>query len=157
MSILNTQRGSLSELADINNEIIPLKALAKRELASIYGLTGKVYTPHIDAYMQECIKKADILASLKKQNLLPLSKVEVISSALDNLHKRAKKHAVFEYEGNNYKRLFLPLKLSKSGKTVRQWAKVWMLQHPNGRNDSSWENEIREIWPTYFLIRTIDI
>ena len=42
----------MRDLTDINLELEPLKALADRELASIYGLTGMVYTPHIDAYMQ---------------------------------------------------------------------------------------------------------
>ena len=57
----------MRDLTDINQELLPLKALADRELASIYGLTGKVYTPHIDAYMLVSIKKAEILASLKTQ------------------------------------------------------------------------------------------
>ncbi|MDX2367112.1 MAG: hypothetical protein QNK36_01685, partial [Colwellia sp.] len=84
----------ISELNDINNDIIPLKELADRELASIYGLTGMIYTPHLDAYMQVCIKKAEILACLKKQKILPLSEVELVSTTLDSLHKRAKNNAI---------------------------------------------------------------
>lgn len=157
MSKLDDKLHVISELTDVNNELIPLKEIADRELSSIYGLTGVVYTPHLDAYMQVCIKKAEILACLKRQAILPLSKVELVSTALDNAHKRAKNHAVVEYEGEHYERLYLPLKLSKSGKIVQKWARIWLLQHVNGTVDPHWESQIREVWPTYFLIRTINL
>lgn len=147
----------ISELTDINNELIPLKKIADRELASIYGLTGMVYTPHIDSYMQVCIKKAGILACLKEQKLLPLSEVELTTTALNELHSRARNRTIVEYEGSNYERRFLPLKLSKSGKNVQKWAKYWLLLSPDGKVDSGWQNEVREIWPQYFLIRVIDM
>ncbi|MFT5788755.1 MAG: hypothetical protein ACI8SJ_000862 [Shewanella sp.] len=156
MSKIDDKYHVISELNDINNELIPLKEIADRELASIYGLTGMVYTPHLDHYMQVCIKKAEILACLKRQKVLPLSKVELISSALDGLHQRVKNHAVVEYKGNHYERRFLPLKLSKSGKNVQKWAKVWLLLFTDGTVDLNWESEVREIWPTYFLIRGAD-
>jgi hypothetical protein len=147
----------ISELNDINDQLIPLKEIADRERVSIYGLTGMVYTPHIDTYMQVSIKKAEILACLKRQKILPLSEVELITIALDTLHKRAKSNAIVEYKGSNYQRRFSPLKLSKSGKVVQKWAKFWLLQLSNEKIDPSWENQVREIWPTYFLIRTIDL
>ncbi|MFQ3209907.1 MAG: hypothetical protein ACI9HU_001409, partial [Colwellia sp.] len=37
----------ISELYDINEQLMPLKVLADRERRAIYGLTGMVYTPHI--------------------------------------------------------------------------------------------------------------
>lgn len=157
MSKLTPKLHNIGELYDINEKIIPLKALADRERTSIYGLTGMVYTPHIDDYMQASIKKAEILACLKKQGIIPLTEVELISTALDFLHKRAKNNAVVEYDGNSYQRRFSPLKLSKSGKVVRTWARYWFLQLPSGRVDPKWESQVREIWPTYFLIRAIDI
>jgi len=147
---------SLAELNNINVELLPLKELANRELSSIYGLTGMVYTPHIDAYMKVCVQKAAILSSLKKQGILPLSSVEQISSILDNLHKKVRNRTIVNYEGNNYQRRFTPLKLSKSEKNVRTWAKFWLLQLPNGKVDPCWESQVREIWPEYFLIRTIN-
>tara|TARA_R110001632_G_scaffold38665_5_gene97241 strand:- start:106 stop:549 length:444 start_codon:yes stop_codon:yes gene_type:complete len=147
----------MRDLTDINQELSPLKALADRELASIYGLTGMVYTPHIDAYMQVCLKKSEALACLKVQGYLPLSEVEIITTALDMLHKGARNNTVFEYQGNEYKRRYSPLKLSKSGKNVQKWAKFWLLQLPNGKVDPNWEREVREIWPSYFLIRTIEM
>ncbi|WP_114325608.1 hypothetical protein [Candidatus Colwellia aromaticivorans] len=147
----------ISDLNDINTELIPLKELADRELASIYGLTGMIYTPHLDAYMQVCIKKAEILACLKKQKILPLSEVELISAALDSIHKRVKNNAIVEYKGNNYQRRFSPLKLSKSGKSVQKWAKYWLLQLSDEKIDPDWDSQVREIWPTYFLIRTVDL
>jgi hypothetical protein len=147
----------ITELYDINKQIIPLKALADRERASIYGLTGMVYTPHIDDYMQVSIKKAAILSCLKRQGILDLSAVELTSTALDNLHMRVKNNTVVEYEGSCYKRRFAPLKLSKSGKVVQKWAKYWLLQSANGDVDSNWESQVREIWPSYFLIRSVDL
>lgn len=157
MSKLNNKLHIISELHDINNQLTPLKEIADRELVSIYGLTGMIYTPHIDAYMKVCIQKAEILACLKKQKILPLSKVELISAALDSMYKRIKNNTVVEYNGNNYQRRFLPLKLSKSGKSVQKWAKFWLLQLSDEKIDPYWESQVREIWPTYFLIRTIDV
>ena len=147
----------ISELYDINRKIIPLKELADRELVSIRGLTGMVYTPYLDDYMQVAIKKAEIVACLKNQKLLPISQVEVIHAELNALHSRARTRSVVEYQGSNYERRFLPLKLSKSGKNVQKWAKVWLLQKSDGRVDPEWESQVREIWPTYYLIRSIDI
>ena len=154
---INKKLHIMSELTEVNQALEPLKALADRELASIYGLTGMVYTPHIDNYMQVSIKKAAILACLKKQGFLALSEVEIISAELDELHKRARSNAVFDYRGNQYKRRFSPLKLSKSGKNVQKWAKFWLLQLPNGKIDPNWERQVREIWPAYFLIRSIEM
>lgn len=157
MSKLNVKLRVISELTHVDNELIPLKKMADRECKATYGLTGMVYRPHLDAYMQGCIKKAEILACLKRQSILPLSTVELISTTLDSMHKRAKNHAIVEYEGEQYKRLFLPLKLSKSGKVVQKWARIWLLLQANREVDSYWESQIREIWPTYFLIRISDL
>ena len=148
---------NISELDDINELIVPLKALADRERAAIYGLTGMVYTPHIDEYMQVSIKKAAILTCLKTQGLLALTEVEVISTVLDSLYKRAKANAVVEYEGKSYQRRFSPLKLSKSGKIVRTWARYWLLKMANEQFDPNWESQVRELWPSYFLIGYIDL
>lgn len=147
----------INDLTDINSELISLKEIADRELASSYGLTGMVYRPHLDAYMERCVKKAEILACLKRQSILPLSKVEIVSEILDNTHKRAKNNTIVEYDGKHYERRFLPLKLSKSGKVIRKWARIWLLQQTNGTVDSQWESQIREVWPTYFLIRMNDL
>ena len=157
MSKLAPQLHSIKELENINEKIVPLKRLADRERAAIYGLTGMVYTPHIDEYMQASIQKAEILACLKQQGILAITEVEIISSALDFLDKRTKNNAVVDYNGQCYQRRFAPLKLSKSGKVVRVWAKYWLLQLSSGRVDPAWESQVREIWPSYFLIRTIDI
>lgn len=145
------------ELNEINKKLNPLKEIADRELASIYGLTGKVYTPHLDIYMQTCIEKAEILACLKRQKIIPLSQVEIISATLEVLHKRVKNHTIVEYQGKKYERRYSPLKLSKSGKNVQKWAKYWLLQLPDGKVDHEWNRQVREIWPTFFLIRTIDL
>ncbi|GHE77589.1 hypothetical protein [Thalassotalea profundi] len=148
---------TLKELDDINQQLVPLKEIADRELASIYGLTGKVYTPHVDRYMQICIEKAEILTCLKKQKIIPVSEVEIISEKLNFLYKSTKNREVIEYNGNQYERRFSPLKLSKSGKNVQKWAKFWLLQLPNGKSDPDWESQVREIWPSFFLIRTIEL
>lgn len=156
MAKLNKKLHVIGELNQINDELIPLKALADRELASIYGLTGMIYTPHIDTYMQFSIKKAEILACLKRQKILPLSEVELISTALNKFHNKAKNLTVVSYKGNHYQRRFLPLKLSKSGKNVQRWAKFWLLQNADGKINSEWESQVREIWPSYFLIRAVN-
>ena len=52
---------SVSDLNNINDEIRPLKELADRELKSIYGLSGEVYTPHIDTYNEVSLRRAKIL------------------------------------------------------------------------------------------------
>ena len=116
-----------------------------------------VYTPHIDDFMQASIKKAAILASLKTQGLMALTEVELITAALDGLHKRARNNVVVEYEGKSYQRRFSPLKLSKSGKVVRTWARYWLLQLPNERADPNWESQVRELWPSYFLIGRVEL
>lgn len=157
MAKLNKKLHLISELNQINDELIPLKELADRELTSIYGLTGMVYTPHIDTYMQFSIKKAEILVCLKRQQILPLSKVELISAALNQLHSKVKNNTVVSYDGSNYQRRFLPLKLSESGKNIQRWAKFWLLQNSDGRINSEWESQVREIWPTYFLIRAVNL
>ncbi|WP_019028667.1 hypothetical protein [Colwellia piezophila] len=154
---LKSKLHSLSELDDINELIMPLKALADRERGSIYGLTGMVYTPHIDEFMQVSIKKAAIMVCLKAQGLMAITEVELITAALDSLYQRAKNSTVVEYEGNNYQRRFSPLKLSKSGKIVRIWAKYWLLQMANERVDPNWESQVRELWPSYFLIGNVDL
>lgn len=107
--------------------------------------------------MQTCIERSEILACLKRQKVIPLSQVEVISTVLEALHKRVKNHTVVEYQGKQYERRYSPLKLSKSGKNVQKWAKYWLLQLPDGKVDADWNRQVREIWPTYFLIRTIDL
>lgn len=157
MAKLNKQLHLISELNQINDELIPLKELADRELTSIHGLTGMLYTPHIDTYMRFSIKKAEILACLKRQKILPLSKVELISTELNKVHNKAKNHAVVSYEGSHYQHRFLPLKLSKSGKSIQKWAKFWLLQNSDGKINSEWESQVREIWPTYFLIRAVNL
>lgn len=146
-----------SELIAIEREIIPLKKLADQEQASIYGLTGMVYTPHIDAYMKASVERAEIVVCLKAQGILPISEVERISSILDVQYKGTRSNSTVEYDGNQYKRQFSPLKLTKSGKNVQKWAKFWLLQTPDGRTEPFWQKQVREIWPTYFLIRTIDL
>ncbi len=148
---------SMSDLDKVNEELLPLKALADRELKSIYGLSGQIYTPHIDAHNEVCLKKAKILLYLKKHGVIPFTEVETTSAKLMALHNRAKNHKVVEFNGNSYECYFSPLKLSKSGKTVRKWAKYWLKKSADGKNDPNWERQIREIWPENFLIKLTDI
>ena len=145
---------SMYDLNNINNELEPLKALADRELQSIQGLSGTIYTPHIDSYNELCVKKAKILLALKETGFIPFTDVETISAKLNVLHNRAKNHKIVEYDGQSYERRFSPLKLSKSGKIVRKWAKYWLKKTPEGRNDKQWQAQVREIWPEYFLIKS---
>lgn len=144
---------TVNDLHTINDTLLPLKTLAERELDSIYGLSGLVYTPHIDHYMKICIKKAEIVLALKTQGILPFSSVEIISDKLMLLHRRIKNLGTVEYDGNTYECRYAPLKLSKTGKVVRKWAKYWLKKSPDGEIDPQWENEVKELWPAYFVIR----
>lgn len=148
---------SIDDLNEINETLKPLKALAVRELQSIYGLSGMVYTPHIDAHNEVCIKKAAILIDLKNRGLIAFTEAEIISAKLKVLHKRVKNHQVVEYDGYSYECRFSPLKLSKSGKSVTKWAKYWLRKLPNGENDKKWESQVRETWPENFIIKNVDI
>ena len=144
---------TINDLDSINKELQPLRVLADRELRSIYGLTGEVYTPHINNHIQVCIKKACILSDLKNNGIIPFSEVEIISEKLMILHQKVKNHQIVEYNGHSYKCRYSPLKLSKSGKSVRKWAKYWLRLLVNGQTDDQWENLVKEIWPEYFIIK----
>ncbi len=148
---------SMDDLHQINAQLEPLKSLADREVKAIRGLTGQLYTPHIDAYNDVAIKKADILAHLKSNGELPFSEVERITEQLSALHKRAKNRQIVEYINEKYECRFAAIKLSKSGKIVRKWAKYWLKQESDGSTDKAWEDQVHEIWPSYFVIRTLDL
>lgn len=148
---------TINDLYNINEALLPLKALADRELDSIYGLSGMVYTPHIDNYTQVCIQKAEMVLALKNNGLLPFTDTEIISAKLMVLHRRIKNLGVVEYDGNSYECRYSPLKLSKSGKVVRKWAKYWLKKMPNDEIDPQWESEVKDIWPEYFVIRDFEL
>lgn len=148
---------TLDDLTHINTELQPLKILADRELQSIYGLTGKVYTPHIDVYTGVSLKKAAILFDLKTRGVIPFSDVEIISAKLKVLHPRARSNGIVEYDNQNYTCKYSPLKLSKSGKSVRKWAKYWLLKNADGTLNSDWKAQVKEIWPEYFVIRSVEM
>ncbi|WP_077341173.1 hypothetical protein [Pseudocolwellia agarivorans] len=147
---------SINDLNEINETLKPLKALAIREQQSIYGLSGMVYTPHIDAHNDICIKKAAILSDLKSKGLIAFTEAEIISAKLMALYRRTKNHQMVEYNGSTYECRFSPLKLSKSGKSVSKWAKYWLRKLPTGENDKTWESQVRETWPENFIIKNVD-
>jgi len=147
---------SINDLNLINEEIHPLKELADRERRAIYGLTGLVYTPHIDTYNEVAVRRAKILKYLKTNELIPVTEMETISAKLMVLHRRAKNHQLVEFNGHSYKCVFSPLKLSKTGKIVSKWAKYWLRMLPNGNIDKQWDSEVRAVWPENFLIKRAD-
>jgi len=147
---------SVNDLNNINDEIRPLKELADRELKSIYGLSGEVYTPHIDAFNEVSLRRAKILFSLKSNGIIPFSEVETISAKLMVLHCKVKSCEIVELDGNNYECQFSPLKLSKTGRVVRKWAKYFLKKTADGQRDEEWEKQVREIWPENFIIRSDD-
>jgi hypothetical protein len=147
---------SINDLDSINKELQPLQILADRELRSIYGLSGQVYTPHIDTHNALCLKKAGILLNLKNNGLMPFTEVEIISEQLMILHRQVKNYEIVEYDGHTYECRYSPLKLSKSGKSVRKWAKYWLRQLADGTTDNQWKNLVKEIWPEYFFIRKVE-
>ncbi|WP_068544811.1 hypothetical protein [Thalassotalea crassostreae] len=148
---------TLDDLEKINEQLAPLKDLADRELKSIFGLTGKVYTPHIDNFNEIAICKAKILLDLKNNGALAFTDVEIITNELNSLYKRYKHRQVVSFKGDDYECVCAPLKLTKSGKTVQKWARYWLKKMPDESIDEQWLNEVKEIWPEYFVIRQWDI
>jgi hypothetical protein len=144
----------VDDLNNINEELKALKTLADREEQSVYGIIGEVFTPHVDRYNVVCLKKAAMLSSLKNNQLIPFTDVDIISAKLMALHKTIKNRDVVEFDGCQYECKFSPLRLSKSGKTVSKWAKYFLLKLPNGQIDKAWAGQVREIWPEYFMIKT---
>ncbi|WP_448547565.1 hypothetical protein [Thalassotalea fusca] len=148
---------SIEELHASEHEVYGLTELANRERLAIQRLSGEIYSPHIDNYNIACVKRAVILRDLKSRGLVAISNVEIITDKLKALHQRAKSRQSVELEGEHYECRFAPLKLSKSGKIVRKWAKYWLRKQPDGNIDEQWRREVRKIWPEYFLITVLPI
>ena len=144
---------TIEDFKNINEQLKPLKELADKELKSIYGLSGMIYTPHIDAYNEVAVQRAKIARELKENKLLAITEVEKISEQLNDLFKRAKNKDIIEYKKCKYQRRFTPLKLSKSGKIVSKWARFWLKLDDEDKVNLEWQTQVKELWPEYFIIR----
>lgn len=70
-------------------------------------------------------KVREIEQYLKDAGLLPLSEKEKVERDLDRAFPNAQSKEIVVHNGMKYQRRFLPLDKSRSGKTVKEWAKSW--------------------------------
>ena len=63
--------------------------------------------------------------SLKTNGLFPLSEAETLWRRLDAAYPKARSRQVVEFEGRGYRCRFVPLEMSRSGKTVKEWSRTW--------------------------------
>ena len=64
---------------------------------------------------------------LKLAGEIPLTEKEVLHKRLDNAFPNARSKQVVELGGVKYQRRFYPLQKSRSGKTVTEWDRDWVL------------------------------
>ncbi|MDP2440195.1 MAG: hypothetical protein U1D36_07735 [Hydrogenophaga sp.] len=70
-------------------------------------------------------KLHEIEVSLKTSGLLPRTTKEERDHQLDLAFPNARSKEVVTWEGKKYKRCFVPVATSLSGKTVKAWSKSW--------------------------------
>lgn len=70
-------------------------------------------------------KLHEIEISLKSSGLLPRTADEERDHQLDLAFPNARSNDVVIWEGKKYKRRFVPVATSLSGKTVKAWSKSW--------------------------------
>lgn len=71
-------------------------------------------------------KVSAIEAELKASGVLvPKTPEEQLHADLDAMFPNAKSREVVEFEGKRYRRRFIPMQRSNSGKTVKEWGKTW--------------------------------
>ena len=102
---------------------------AKAELAR-WNERGNNYTGNNPDKYQADIKAAarkvrEIEQFLKDAGVLELTEKEHLEKELDRAFPNAQSKEVVEYNGKRYRRRFFPLEKSRSGKTVKEWAKSW--------------------------------
>lgn len=67
-----------------------------------------------------------IEAQLKASGVLvPKTPEEQLHADLDALFPNAKSREIVEMDGKRYRRRFIPVQRSNSGKTVKEWGKTW--------------------------------
>ena len=70
-------------------------------------------------------KLHEIEVSLKSSGLLPRTAEEERDYQLDRAFPKARSKEVVTWEGKKYKRRFIPVATTLSGKTVKAWSKSW--------------------------------
>ncbi|MGD9968227.1 MAG: hypothetical protein AB7T59_17035 [Hyphomonadaceae bacterium] len=66
--------------------------------------------------------------ALKAQGDLPMTEHEQLCARIDQLAPNASSGQIVEFDGATYRRRFIPLLKSRSGKTVQLWDKTWEKQ-----------------------------
>lgn len=70
-------------------------------------------------------KLAEVIAYLRANGTMPITRHEILEAKLDELHPEAASREIVEYQGGRYRRQFKPLKRGKGGGVVT-WKKSWM-------------------------------
>jgi len=65
--------------------------------------------------------------ALKASGQLALSEDEALEKELDRMFPNAKSKEVVEYKGQKFQRNFWPLEKSRSGKSVVEWNRSWVV------------------------------
>lgn len=63
---------------------------------------------------------------LKASGVLAFSEHELIEETLNHKYPHAQSRDVVRYQGKRYQKQFIPLELSKTGKTVKKWGSKWI-------------------------------
>ncbi|MBB3773736.1 hypothetical protein FHS55_004380 [Angulomicrobium tetraedrale] len=67
----------------------------------------------------------EIELALKDAGVIPKTEHEKLEDTLDRTFPNARSKEIVEYEGQKYRRHFMPLERSRSRKSVTVWGKSW--------------------------------
>lgn len=68
-----------------------------------------------------------ITEHFKSTGTIPLTEKEVMHNRLDAAFPNARSKQVVEFHGVKYQRRFYPLQKSRSGKSVTEWGRDWVV------------------------------
>jgi hypothetical protein len=66
-----------------------------------------------------------IIGYLKMAGVVQKTEHELLCDKLDNAFPKARHKQIVNLDGRRFKRLFYPLETSRSGKTVKDWDRIW--------------------------------
>ena len=81
--------------------------------------------PYDKAAKEATAKLREIEEYLKKNGLIPYSDHELVIESLNNKYPNAQSREIVVHNGIKYRKKFIPLTLSKTGKTVKKWESTW--------------------------------
>lgn len=114
----NDARVTLEDLADAK---AVLARVEDRDAGYMRGNPNK-YHSSLNAARRSVY---ELTRALKAQGDLALSEHEQLCAKIDQVAPNADSGQIVEFDGAEYKRRFIPLLKSRSGKTVELWDKTW--------------------------------